>query len=135
MLPGKPIRVLCVDDVPDVAAVIRLMVEAEADMECVGVLTKTDALVEEVRRLTPDVVVLDATMPGKDPFQALHEIRDTARDVATVMYSGHDDQALVDRAAEAGAWGWVGKHEDPRQLIQAVRDVAAGQPHFPSSRA
>ncbi len=128
---GRPIRVICVDDMPDVAAVIRLVLDAEPDIECVAVLDSADDLVGESTRLHPDVLIIDATMPGKDPFQAIAEMRDALPDAAAIMYSGHSDTQLVDRAVEAGAWGWVGKHESPEELIRAVRQVAEGRPWFP----
>jgi DNA-binding NarL/FixJ family response regulator len=134
MAHERPIRVLCVDDLPDVAAVMQLMLDAEPDMTCVGCLASADDLVSQARRLTPDILVLDASMPGKDPFKAMTELRQACPDVAAIVYSGRDDPDSVDLAAEAGAWGWVGKHEPPHELVRAVREVAAGHTFFPTGK-
>jgi two-component system response regulator NreC len=131
------IRVLFVDDNQDLSTVLRMVIDAEPDMRCVGCLASADRLVAEVRRLctraptpnpeaaTPLVVILDATMPGKDPFEAMSELATAFPQVPTIIYSGHDDPGFIDRASNAGAWGCVSKREEPDAVTRAVREVWA----------
>jgi len=134
--PVRPTRVLCVDDRPDVATAMRLLIQS-ASMECVGCLDSADDLVDEVQRRDPrpDVVILDATMPGKDSMTAMAELAAACPDTRTIIYSGYDDAALVRRAREAGAWGCVSKHDEPKALLRAVKDVAAGRTVWPGRSA
>jgi DNA-binding NarL/FixJ family response regulator len=129
-------RVLCVDDSRDTAAVLRMLIDAESSMQCVGCLTTAGDLLEEVRRLSPppDVVILDATMPGKDPLASMSELAAQFPKIRTIIYSGYDDPELIDRALSAGAWGCISKREDPDTIMRAVRDAAAGNPWRPRPR-
>ena len=121
-------RVLCADDSPDVTLVLRMMIDEEAGMRCVGCLSCADGLVSSVRALNPkpDVVVLDATMPGKNPLEAMGELLAEFPQVKVVIYSGHDDAAFVAKVLKAGAWGCVCKKDEPEAIVRAVRDAAAG---------
>jgi DNA-binding NarL/FixJ family response regulator len=131
------IRVLCVDDSRDMTAVLKMMVDAEPDMTCVGCLASADNLIAEARRVsatpsnpsptppTPLVIILDATMPGKDPLTAMRELAAELPWVRTIIYSGYCDRAFIDRAIAAGAWACVSKSEEPAAITRAVREVAA----------
>ena len=66
-------------------------------------------------------------MPGKDPFQALSELSEVCPETRAIMFSGYVSQRLVDRAIEAGAWGYVSKHDADTTLISAIRRVAGGE--------
>lgn len=133
------IRVLFVDDNRDLSAVLRMVIDAEPDMRYVGSLVSADKLVAEVRRLctqaprpthdaaTPLVVILDATMPGKDPLEAMSELAAAFPQVRTIIYSGHDDPGFIERAIDAGAWGCVSKSDEPTAITRAVREVWAGR--------
>lgn len=121
------LRVFVVDDGPDVSEMMRKIIDSEPDMRCVGCLNSADRLVEAAREVAPDVVLLDATMPGKPPLEALGELAEALPAVRTLVFSGHNDSAFVDAAVDAGAWGCVSKTEDPETVLRAVRQVAAGK--------
>lgn len=125
---SAPTRVLCVDDFPDSTAMMRLNIESDAAMRCVGCLASADHLLDEVRRQTPPphVVLLDATMPGKNPLEALRELDAAFPQVRTIIVSGHSDAAFIGRVFAAGAWGYVSKGDEPGTVLQAVREVAKG---------
>ena len=132
----KKIRVLCVDDSRDITAMLKMVIDAEPDMVCVGCLASADNLIAEARRLsttpstpspTPLVIILDATMPGKNPLEAMRELAAAIPQVRTIIYSGHDDPGFVARAIDAGAWGCVSKREEPAAITRAVCEVWAGR--------
>ncbi len=127
-VPG-PTRVLCVDDSTDTTAVLKMMIDGEPKMECVGCLTSADTLSETFRRLDPpvDVVVLDATMPGKNPLEAMRELMAEFPGARVILYSGHDDQPFIDGALKAGAWGCISKSGEPAAIMAAVHEAASGK--------
>jgi two-component system, NarL family, response regulator DesR len=128
----QAIRVLCVDDNPLVADGVRIRLQLECDgvgspFEWAGHLQNADELVETVKRTTPDVVLLDIDMPGKDAMAALAELAEAAPHVRTIILSGYSREDYLDRAVEAGAWGYISKNDAPDQIVEAVRRVMQGQ--------
>jgi DNA-binding NarL/FixJ family response regulator len=128
------VKVLCVDDSHDIVQLYSRMVNGEPDMCCVGTLGQADALADEVERTQADVVVLDLSMPGRDPLEALSDLSRQIDRVRTIVFSGYDDAQTVDAALNAGAWGLVSKHANPMEVIEAIRRVAQGQTHFPARK-
>lgn len=130
-MESSRIKVLCIDDSADVARLYARLVDSEPGMQCVGVLDCADHLTTEARRLGPDVVVLDLTMPGRDPLEALRELSAAIPDVRVIVFSGHSDRQTIDSAVMAGAWGFVAKHSDPMDVLACIRRVASGESSFP----
>lgn len=126
-------RVLCVDDNPDMTQVTRMMIDADPAMRCVGCLGTADHLIVKVRAMTerPDIVLLDATMPGADPIEVLRAFALEFTEVRTIVLSGHEDPALLALARDAGARGFVSKSKEPEAILHAVREVAAGRQCWP----
>lgn len=129
-----PIRVLVIDDSPDITEMLSYLIGVEPDLECVGCLHSANDLLENVQSLRPDVLILDASMPGKAPLTALEECATAFPSLLAIVYSGYDDPSLVERVIDAGAWGFVSKREDPDSVVRAIRTVAAGKVAFPDSR-
>lgn len=121
------VKVLCVDDNPDLGRLYRVVIDAQAGMECVGCLDSADGLVGEVRRTGAEVVLIDLTMPGKDPFEAIRELAAAVPSARAIVFSGLDDAATVDRAVEAGAWGYLSKSREIQDVVAAIRRVSAGE--------
>lgn len=117
-------RILCVDDQPGFLWVLRSVLDHEADMQCVGCIESCDRLIEDIRASGAEVVLLDATMPGKDPVVAMQELAVELPQIKTIFYSGYDDQAFVDRLMNAGAWGFVSKADETETILSVVREVA-----------
>jgi DNA-binding NarL/FixJ family response regulator len=125
----KRLRVLTVDDAPDLAEFIRRLVRREPDMECVGTLACADNLVQEAQRLNADVVLLDLSMPGVDPLSVCPDLLKAA-ECRVVVMSGRDDPETIDRVRAAGASGFVSKDADPGEILAGVRAVGAGETYF-----
>ncbi|MCI0364078.1 MAG: response regulator transcription factor [Phycisphaerales bacterium] len=133
---SNKITVFCVDDNPLVTDALKLQIERAADVQWHGSAPNADGLLTEARVECSDIVLLDIDMPGKDPFDAIAELVDICRDSRVLMYSGLLKRELVDQALEAGAWGYVAKTDGERELLSAIRSVAAGSFAFsPSVRS
>lgn len=118
-----PIKVLIVDDSVDLVAAFSLLIRRESDLQVVGALHSADDVLPVVAQLCPDVVVMDLTMPGKDPLEAIRELSRAAPDCVVLACSGYDDPDTVSAALKAGARRCVSKHDDVDRLIGAIRGV------------
>ena len=121
------VKVLYVDDNPDLGRLYRVVINGQKGMECVGCLEAADHLIAEVERTRPDVVLIDLTMPGRDPLDAIRELARSYPDTRAIVFSGLDDAATVDRAVEAGAWGYVSKSREIHDVVDAIRRVSSGE--------
>jgi DNA-binding NarL/FixJ family response regulator len=125
------IRVMCVDDCSRLAAAWTKLFSSQPDLEVVASLSSADRVVEMSRDRQADVVLMDLTMGGRDPLEATAELSRLNPDARVLICSGHSDPELVDRVIEAGAWGYVGKAENPSRIMDAIRRVAEGQTVIP----
>lgn len=119
-------RVLVVDDHTVVRAGIRLLLESEPDLRAVGEAGDAAEAVERAAKLRPDVVLLDVTMPGTSGVEAVPDVLAAAPGCRVLMLSMQEDPAYVRSALAAGASGYVLKDAAYAELIDAVRQVAAG---------
>jgi DNA-binding NarL/FixJ family response regulator len=138
---SAPIRVLCIDDSPDITEMLGRCIERQPDMESVGSLSSANNLRSALDKLRPDVVLLDISMPGDDPLTALRGLTDgdvknrpalPIPVVRVIVFSGHSDKQSMDRAADAGAWGYVSKDAPIPVILDAIRSVARGNVTFES---
>ena len=122
------IRLLVVDDQPLVRAGLRMVFDAEPDVEIVGEAADGDEGVRLARELRPDVVLMDIQMPGYDGIQATKSIVDSTPDdaVRVLVLTTFDHDEYVFEALRAGASGFLLKDAQPEALVAAVRAVAAG---------
>ena len=125
MVLGGMIRVLVVDDHPSVRENLRYLVNAERDMDCVGVAKDAQEAVRVCQELMPDVVILDDEMPGGRGIQVLEWITGELPDTRVVMYTLDVD--ICDVARHMGA-GCVLKDASYDVLVRAVRNGAASLP-------
>ncbi len=134
MIDQDPITVLCVDDSPQMARLLEKIINREPGMRSLGTLFSADELVEEVQRLAPRVVLLDLGMPGRDPMQALTELRRCAPETRVLVVTGHSDPQIVNEALAKGAAAYVVKGCGIDPLLDAIRK-AAGFPFTPPAAA
>ncbi|MBF0372036.1 MAG: response regulator transcription factor [Alphaproteobacteria bacterium] len=127
------IRVLCVDDTAMLADALCQVVDMTDGMCCAGVLHCADRLADEAEASAADVVLLDLRMPGRDPLDALAELAERRPETRVIVFSGLLDDATVDRAVAAGAWGCLEKAVDAAPILEAIRQVAGGETVFPGA--
>jgi DNA-binding NarL/FixJ family response regulator len=128
------IRVVCVDDVPDVGKPICDLINSQADMTCAAFVENNESVLSAAIEHRADVVVLDLSMPGRDSFEVIAELASEPYVFKVLAFSGLDDQVTCDRVFEAGAWGLASKGEAPNVLIESIRAVANGTTVFPNNR-
>ncbi|MDA5282101.1 response regulator [Streptomyces sp. NPDC054904] len=122
-----PLRIVVADDERMVRTALRVILEAEPDMEVVGEAASGAEAVSVVRSLAPDVVLMDVRMPETDGIRATEQIlRTMASPPRIVVVTTFENDAYVYDALRAGAAGFLLKRADPDELIGAVRLVARG---------
>src|SRR5207302_9048089 len=120
----KKITVLLVDDPSLVRRGCRRMLEDEPDMEVVGEAGDGEESVKLAKQLHPQVVVMDCALPGMNGLQATRAIIQDSPDTSVLMLSMHSENTWVRQAIEAGATGYVLKHEMDLVLRGVIRSVA-----------
>jgi DNA-binding NarL/FixJ family response regulator len=101
--------------------------DAEEGLSVVGEAANADEAVEQARLLHPTVVLLDIVMPVRSGLDALPEILEAAPDAKVLMLSMEEEPGYVRRSFASGASGYLLKAAADSELVQAVRDVAAGR--------
>jgi two-component system response regulator NreC len=120
------IRVLIVDDHAVVRAGLKLLVDAEEDLEAVGEAGSAREAVFEARTTKPDVVLMDVMMPEQSGLKVVPQLVKEHPEATVLVLSMQDDPRYVREAFEAGASGYVLKEAADAELVAAIRDVAAG---------
>ncbi len=121
------IRILIADDHAIVRAGIRALLQLHPDFEVVGEAGDGHEAILQVRRLQPDVVLMDLAMPGMDGLAATHEICRISPQTRVLVLSQHENREYVLPALRAGAAGYVLKRAPDDTLIRAIRAVYAGE--------
>ena len=125
MNPPKRPRVLLADDHRIVAEGLKSLLAPE--FELVGVVEDGRALLEAAKKLRPDVIVADISMPHLNGIDALAQLKEHDKQVRVVFLTMHQEVAYARRALDAGASGYVLKHSAPAELIAAIRAALEGK--------
>ncbi|WP_407664698.1 response regulator [Micromonospora tarensis] len=123
-----PIRVVIVDDDPLVRGMLTLMLDGADGIAVVGEAADGATAITAVDRHLPDVVLMDIRMPGVNGITATERLRRRHRPPEIIVLTTFDTDEHVLRALRAGASGFLLKDTPPKQISQAVRAVAAGNP-------
>ncbi|MBI2871949.1 MAG: response regulator transcription factor [Chloroflexi bacterium] len=116
-------KVLLVDDHAVVRMGVRALLEAEEDFEVVGEAGSGLEALEGVRRLSPDFVLMDITLPDMNGLEAMAKIKEAALGTRVVILTMHEDQDYFFRAIQAGADGYVAKGGGSENILAALRAV------------
>jgi DNA-binding NarL/FixJ family response regulator len=124
------ISVLLAEDHETVREGLRLLLNTQPDMRVIGEAGDGRTAVEQARRLKPDVVILDVSMPGVSGLAAARLLRTSVPATAVVALTRHDDRAYVDELIAAGAAGYVLKQSASTELLQAIRAAVTGRKYL-----
>jgi len=127
--PSRRISTLVVDDHAVVREGLRRLLSQEEDVTVIGEAASGEEAVAQVRRRRPDVVLMDARMPGMGGIRAMQEILSEHPQVRTVVFTAHGEEELLWESLDAGADGFVLKDSEGPALIGAIRQVVAGEPY------
>ena len=119
---GK-IKVLIVDDQESVRQSLRTILQLVDDIEVVGEAENGTEAVEQTKRLSPDVVLMDMKMAPSDGLSAAKDIREHSQSVGVVMITMHDSDIARERALEAGVDTFVEKGIAMEDLVDKIRQV------------
>ena len=120
------IDIVVIDDHAVVRSGLRLLLEAEQDLTVVGEAGNAREAVFEVRAHKPHVILLDVVMPGESGIEAVPKLLREAPGARVLMLSMQDDPNYVRAAFAAGASGYVLKEAVDAEVVDAIRQVAAG---------
>lgn len=120
------IRVVVADDHPVVRGMVRTALQQHPHFEVCGEAENGADAIEEVKRVRPDVVVLNVTMPLVNGFQAAREIKKYTPETAIVILSSHADKHFIAEAKKIGVRAYVPKSKIGQALIEALEAAVKG---------
>jgi len=124
------IRVLLADDHTILRQGIRMLLEAQEDMEVVGEAVNGRVAVEQSRALNPEVVLMDISMPELNGLEATRQIKREFPGTQVVILTMHESEEYLIKILQAGATGYVLKQAADRDLIEAVRIASRGDTYL-----
>lgn len=121
------IRILLADDHTILRAGLKMMLNAQPDMEVVGEAQDGRQAVQEAQRIQPDVILMDITMPELNGIEATKQIKRIMSDVRILVLTMHEHDEYVFQALRAGAAGYMLKEAADTELITAIHVIKSGQ--------
>lgn len=135
MTKSSKIRILIADDHAILRSGLRMLIDAQSDMTVVAEAQDGKQVVEAVEATSPDIVILDITMPERGGLHALHNILKQGRDTRVLLLTMHEEVAYLKTALAAGASGYVLKKSVDADLLSAIRAVQRGRTYVDSELA
>jgi DNA-binding NarL/FixJ family response regulator len=120
------IRVLLADDQVLFRAGLRVLIDAEPDLEVVGEAATGREAVDGARRTRPDVLLMDIRMPDTDGLAATRQVTEALDGVRVLVLTTFEIEEYVFQALRSGAAGFIGKGTEPGELLAAIRTVYRG---------
>ncbi|MDT4923427.1 MAG: two-component system, NarL family, response regulator NreC [Pseudonocardiales bacterium] len=121
------IRVLLVDDHALFRSSLRVLLDREDGITTIGEAGTAEQAIAKTRALQPDVVLLDLVLPRKDGYAAMPELLKASASAKILVVSSQTQPTSVRQAIGAGARGFVPKRSSDKELVAAIRRVAAGE--------
>lgn len=125
-----PLRILIADDHEVVRDGMRALIEHEPGWEVCGTAITGQEAVDTAKKLKPEVVVLDMTMPELDGLEVLREIKRALPNTEVVIFSAHHSEEVIEQLFDAGAKSYIQKTDASRHLVAAIRSLAEHKPFF-----
>ncbi len=127
LAPGEKIRVLLVDDHTILRAGLRMMLNAQADIEVVGEASDGEQGRDEAKRLHPHVALMDISMPNMNGIEATRQIKKALPEVRVLVLTMHENEGYLFQCLRAGASGYILKEAADTELLSAIRIVQSGR--------
>jgi DNA-binding NarL/FixJ family response regulator len=131
MDPPRPITLLIVDDHPLMRSGLKAVIGGQVGMTIVGEAQDGQTAIDLFRRLRPDIVLMDLRLPGKTGFEATAAIVSEFPRARVLVISNYDGDEDITQAMEAGAGGYLFKSIMEDELVDAIREVQAGNRYLP----
>ena len=126
----EKLRILLAEDHETVREGIKLLVNAQTDMEVVGEAGNGEIAVQKAQELHPDIVLMDVSMPKLNGLIATKRIKLDCPQVKILALTRHTDDGYIQQLIRAGANGYILKQSAPTELIRAIRTVSAGNSYL-----
>lgn len=127
------ITVLLADDHAIVRQGLRRLLEDCRDIEIIGEASNGHEALRFIRQAQPNVVLMDLSMPGLDGIETTKQIMSEGLKTKIVILTMHATEEYAARLLQAGAQGFVGKEAFGDEVVEAIRQVAAGKCYLPSA--
>jgi DNA-binding NarL/FixJ family response regulator len=125
-------RILLAEDHNTVREGIKMLVNAQPDMEVIGEAANGHAAITQTRELKPDMLVMDISMPELNGLKATEKLRSEFPDLKILTLTRHTDDGYLQQLIKAGVNGYVLKQSAPTELINAIRTVRSGRSYVDS---
>lgn len=119
--------IVLVDDHPLLRKGLGRTIEEEVDLHVVGQMDSAEEALDEIEDLSPDLAIVDISLPGMSGLELLKHLESRAPDVQTLVVSRHDEGLYAERCIRAGARGYVMKQEAGDVIVEAIRKVLNGR--------
>ena len=124
------LRIILAEDHETIRDGLKLLVNARSDMEVIGEADNGRKALQLAEEFSPDVVVMDISMPELNGLQATKKLKDKCPKVRVLILTRHTEPGYLQELLQAGASGYVLKQSKSEELIRAILAVAAGQTYL-----
>src|SRR5215472_16861281 len=128
--PPRAKRIVIVDDHPLFRKGLEQLIRAERSFTVCGEAANAAEAMDVIRRLEPDLAIVDLSLPGTNGIELIKNIRVEFPRLTILVLSMHDESLYAVRALRAGAAGYVMKHEAMGNVIEAIQEVLSGRPYL-----
>ena len=123
-------RILIVDDHPVVRLGLRALLNSQPGLDVCGEAVSGEDAIEEAKRIKPDLIILDLTLPEKNGLEVIQAVRANLPDIAILVLTMHFSEEIAREALRLGAIGYVLKSDADTELLAAVDNARHHQPFF-----
>lgn len=127
-------RILIADDHQAIRGRLQTILLQREDVQTISEAANGREAIEKARELTPDLIIMDISMPDLDGFQATEEIRKFLPQAAVIFLSIHDATEVIERSKSAGGQAFVSKERANSDLLNAIDAVLQKRPFFAEKR-
>src|SRR2546428_3800027 len=133
--PPEAKRIVIVDDHPLFRKGLEQLIHSDSAFAVCGEANNASEAMEVIRKLHPDLAIVDLSLPGANGIELIKNIRAEFPKLPILVLSMHDESLYALRALRAGAEGYVMKHEAMANVIQAIHEVFNGRPYLSPAMA